>query len=350
MAKLDAVDYYEILGVSKDATDGEIKRAYKALALKYHPDKNPDNRENAEHKFKIISEAYDAVATAEKREIYRRGGAGGDIGGFPHGFHFGHGHHFTGFDARELFASVFGSSNPFEIFERMGSGGSLGRMGHSGSMMGEDMLFGGGMGSFGGGGMGSMTSFSSSSFGGGGGGFSQSVSSSTRYINGKRVTTTERTVRKPDGTCETTVTEETDDGQGHRSSTTALESGEPHHHTDHRSEQIQPRVSSRQTRGYDPFNDPFFGEAFGGSDIFGDMGGMGGMGGMRNMHSMHSMRSMGGGGMGGREGVHSVYHQRHHPVVPNNQMPQQPRDPRQSRRSGPRHDGGGGGGGSRTMK
>lgn len=62
-------DYYEILGVSRNATEAEIKQAYRRLALKYHPDKNPGNKE-AEERFKEISEAYEVLTDAEKRRIY----------------------------------------------------------------------------------------------------------------------------------------------------------------------------------------------------------------------------------------------------------------------------------------
>ena len=58
-------DYYEILGVGKDATEAELKKAYRKLALKYHPDKNPDNVEEATKTFKQISEAYDILSDRE---------------------------------------------------------------------------------------------------------------------------------------------------------------------------------------------------------------------------------------------------------------------------------------------
>tara|TARA_R110002050_G_scaffold270693_3_gene413786 strand:- start:7 stop:207 length:201 start_codon:yes stop_codon:yes gene_type:complete len=54
-------DYYALLGVSKTATSAELKKAYKKLAMKYHPDKNPDNQEEANKKFKLISEAYQVL-------------------------------------------------------------------------------------------------------------------------------------------------------------------------------------------------------------------------------------------------------------------------------------------------
>ena len=55
-------DYYEVLGVSKTATDEEIKKAYRKLAKKYHPDANPDNKEEAEAKFKEVNEAYETLS------------------------------------------------------------------------------------------------------------------------------------------------------------------------------------------------------------------------------------------------------------------------------------------------
>lgn len=79
-------DYYEVLGVSKSADEQEIKKAYRKLAIKYHPDKNPGDKE-AEDKFKEAAEAYDVLSNAEKRQKYDRfghqgvGGAGGGYGG-----------------------------------------------------------------------------------------------------------------------------------------------------------------------------------------------------------------------------------------------------------------------------
>ena len=64
-------DYYEILGIKKSASEDEIKKAYRTLAKKYHPDKNKGNKE-AENKFKEISEAYAVLSDKEKREQYDR--------------------------------------------------------------------------------------------------------------------------------------------------------------------------------------------------------------------------------------------------------------------------------------
>jgi DnaJ family protein B protein 4 len=132
-------DYYKILGVDKQATDEELKKAYRRLAVKHHPDKNPDNKEAAEEKFKEISEAYDVLSDKDKRQVFDaygeeglKGGApppgaaadaadgmpGGMSGGMPGGstyFHFGGpgGASYSGMDsarAANLFASLFGQN------------------------------------------------------------------------------------------------------------------------------------------------------------------------------------------------------------------------------------------------
>lgn len=98
-------DYYDILGVGRTASVEEIKKAYRALALKYHPDRNPDNKEEAEHKFKEASEAYRILADAEKRRQYDQFGAAafnGGAGGFG-GFDFG-----QGFAGASMFEDVLG--------------------------------------------------------------------------------------------------------------------------------------------------------------------------------------------------------------------------------------------------
>nr|XP_027220492.1 dnaJ protein homolog 1-like [Penaeus vannamei]XP_027220494.1 dnaJ protein homolog 1-like [Penaeus vannamei]XP_027224314.1 dnaJ protein homolog 1-like [Penaeus vannamei]XP_027234942.1 dnaJ protein homolog 1-like [Penaeus vannamei]XP_027237040.1 dnaJ protein homolog 1-like [Penaeus vannamei] len=63
-----AKDYYKILGLSKDASEGDIKRAYRNMALKYHPDKNKSD--DAEEKFKLVAEAYEVLSDKKKRNIY----------------------------------------------------------------------------------------------------------------------------------------------------------------------------------------------------------------------------------------------------------------------------------------
>jgi molecular chaperone DnaJ len=77
-------DYYEVLGVSKNATEAEIKKAYRKLALKYHPDKNPDDAA-AEDKFKEAAEAYEILSNAEKKQRYDQYGHAGLGGGFGGG-------------------------------------------------------------------------------------------------------------------------------------------------------------------------------------------------------------------------------------------------------------------------
>ena len=78
-------DYYEVLGVSKNASDDEIKKAYRKLAVKYHPDKNPGDKV-AEEKFKEVSEAHEVLSDKQKRARYDQfghAGVGGNAGGNP---------------------------------------------------------------------------------------------------------------------------------------------------------------------------------------------------------------------------------------------------------------------------
>lgn len=74
-------DYYEVLGVAKNASEDEIKKAYRKIAIKYHPDRNPGNKE-AEEKFKEAAEAYDVLRDPQKRQQYDQFGFEGAQGGF----------------------------------------------------------------------------------------------------------------------------------------------------------------------------------------------------------------------------------------------------------------------------
>ena len=117
-------DYYEVLGVSRDADEKTIKKAFRKLAKKYHPDTNPDNAE-AEKKFKEVNEAYDVLSDEKKRKLYDQYGSaafeegfqpGGGFGGQGFGdFGFGGGNgsyqtfHFGGGGAEDIFGDLFGS-------------------------------------------------------------------------------------------------------------------------------------------------------------------------------------------------------------------------------------------------
>merc|ERR1712141_995364 len=115
-------DYYKILGVARGANDDEIKKAYRKLALKFHPDKN--QTAGAEERFKEIGEAYDVLSDVQKKKIYDKFGeeglkggmagssnSGGGMPNFPSGSSYAyHG------DPRATFSQFFGTSNPFESF------------------------------------------------------------------------------------------------------------------------------------------------------------------------------------------------------------------------------------------
>lgn len=121
--------YYKNLGLSKGASDAEIKSAYKRMALKHHPDKNTDSREIAEENFKKVAEAYDVLSDKQKREIYdtygKRGLEGGSGGCGRGGGGFGGGHY--GVNPEDLFRQFFGGHHYHDSFDgyedHMGGGG-----------------------------------------------------------------------------------------------------------------------------------------------------------------------------------------------------------------------------------
>ena len=115
-------DYYEVLGVDKNATDDELKKAYRKLAKKYHPDANPDNKEEAERKFKELNEAYETLSDKQKRQMYDQFGFDGPQGfGGQGGGYYSYGSGFDGFggfsdfgdfgDLGDIFSSFFGGGN-----------------------------------------------------------------------------------------------------------------------------------------------------------------------------------------------------------------------------------------------
>ena len=111
-------DYYEVLGVSKDASADDIKKAYRKSAMKYHPDRNPGDKE-AEEKFKEVGEAYEVLSDEQKRARYDQYGFAGVDPNFGAGGGAGYGGSGFGFgdfgDLGDIFGSFFGG----------GSGGSL---------------------------------------------------------------------------------------------------------------------------------------------------------------------------------------------------------------------------------
>ncbi|TVP75842.1 MAG: molecular chaperone DnaJ [Puniceicoccaceae bacterium] len=131
-------DYYELLGVARDASESDLKKAYRKLAVKYHPDKNPGDAQ-AEAKFKEISEAYDVLKDADKRAAYDRyghaafkqGGMGNAGGGGMGGM--------GGHDPFDIFREAFGGGGGGGIFEEFFGGG--GGRSAGGAQHGADLRY-----------------------------------------------------------------------------------------------------------------------------------------------------------------------------------------------------------------
>jgi DnaJ homolog subfamily B member 4 len=136
------VDYYALLGVGRDADDDELKRAYRKAAMKWHPDKNPNNKTAAEKKFKEISEAYQILSDPKRKEIYDRYGEEGIKSGMsemPQGAGPSSGFQQASFTNMGGFSSMGGFRDPDDLFRELFGGINTGSRGGMGSMGGGGM-------------------------------------------------------------------------------------------------------------------------------------------------------------------------------------------------------------------
>ena len=130
-------DYYEVLGVGKNATDEELKKAYRRLAKKYHPDANPDNKEEAEKKFKEVNEAYEVLSDKQKRQMYDQFGFDGpqNFGGGQNGYY----SYSSGFDGFGGFSDFGDFGDLGDIFSSFFGGGSSRSRSSNGVRRGADL-------------------------------------------------------------------------------------------------------------------------------------------------------------------------------------------------------------------
>ncbi|ENN73975.1 hypothetical protein HUJ04_001583 [Dendroctonus ponderosae] len=220
------VDYYRVLEVPKSATTAEIKKSYRKLALKWHPDKNNDNVDEATKKFKEISEAYEVLSDDKKRRMYDQYGKDGLLNGGSRGrsrheddFDFGGFSFFSFRDPEDVFREFFGANDVYDLIaglndphrsERQRHHHRANRHSHPQNQLSNHSLFapfsllGGGFmddffGQAAGGHHGGHRGFSSfstmnSSFTNGASGLPSGAnvkrtSTSTRFVNGKKITT-----------------------------------------------------------------------------------------------------------------------------------------------------------------
>lgn len=218
-------EYYEALGVSRSSTTDEIKKAYRKLALRWHPDKNLDHKEIAETNFKKLSQAYEVLSDPKKRKIYdmygkddgtghnhHRGGEEAFSFGFDNPGMFGFGQNFFGFpmgnsfgftfrDPEEVFREFFNNQDPFDNFFNPNS--QFNNNSHSDnnqrlsqSQNNANSQTHGSISNFFGfpgfnnlGSMSMQMSMSSGGFGGGNNANIKRVSTSVKVVNGKRIET-----------------------------------------------------------------------------------------------------------------------------------------------------------------